>query len=251
MKVNTTKTKCITFQKKNKVNKSEMFRIGNANLSDVAEFVYLGLKINAAGSFKESLNLLGDKAKRACFSLNKNFKLKDIPIKIDLKLFDATVLPILTYGAEVWAAFERADYDLWEKSPIEQVHLNFCKHILGINRSTPNMLCRAELGRIPLKAVTDLKILGFFKHISKQNDDGLLKSAIETEKGIRKNNIKSINLLIKFIEDINTIHEDNFHLLPKRRQKTKMFNMYQHIWRARVTNTIKRNTYPSLKIESA
>ena len=246
MKVNTTKTKCITFQKKNKVNKSEIFRIGNANLSNVAEFVYLGLKINAVGSFKESLNLLGDKAKKACFSLNKNFKLKDIPIKIALKLFDATVLPILTYGAEVWAAFERADYDSWEKSPIEQVHLNFCKHILGVNRSTPNMLCRAELGRIPLKAVTDLKILGFFKHISEQNDDGLLKSAIETEKGIRKNN-KSINLLMKFIEDINTIHEDNFHLLPKRRQKTKMFNMYQHIWRARVTNTIKGNTYSQFK----
>ena len=55
------------------------------------------------------------------------------------------------------------------------------------------------MGRIPLKAVTDFKIPGFFKHISKQNYDGLLKSAIETEKGIRKNN-KSINLLMKFIK---------------------------------------------------
>ena len=103
-------------------------------------------------------------AKGTCFSLNKNFKLKDIPINIAFKLFDATVLPILTYGAEVWATFERTDNDSWEKSPIEQVHLNFCKHILGVNRSTPDMLCRAELGRIPLKAVTNLKILGFFKH---------------------------------------------------------------------------------------
>ena len=160
MKVNTPKTECLTFQKKNKVNKSEIFRIGNANLSNVAEFVYLELKINAAGCFKESLDLLSEKAKRACFSLNENFKLKYILI-IALKLFDATVLPILTYGA-----FERAGYDSWEKSPIEQVHLNFCKHILGVNRSTPNMLWRTELGRIPLKAVTDLKILGFFKHIS-------------------------------------------------------------------------------------
>ena len=71
MKVNTTKTKCITFQEKNKVNKIEIFRIGNASLSNVAEFLYLGLKINTAGSFKGSLNLFGDKAKRACFSLNK------------------------------------------------------------------------------------------------------------------------------------------------------------------------------------
>ena len=52
---------------------------------------------------------------------------------------------------------------------------------------------------------------------------------------------------MKFIKDINTIHEDNFHLLPKRWQKTKMFNMYQHMWRARVTNTIKGNTYSQFK----
>ena len=67
MKVNTTKTKWITFHKKNKVNKSEIFRIGNANISNVAEFVYLGLKINAAGCFKESLNLLSDKQKGPAF----------------------------------------------------------------------------------------------------------------------------------------------------------------------------------------
>ena len=67
MNVNTTKTKCITLQKINKVNISEIFRIGNTNFSNVAEFVYQELKINAAGSFKESLNLLGDKAKVAAF----------------------------------------------------------------------------------------------------------------------------------------------------------------------------------------
>ena len=53
-----------------------------------------------------------------------------------------------------------------KKSPVEQVHSNFCKHILGVNRTTPNILCRVELGRIPLKAVTDLKIPGFFFFIS-------------------------------------------------------------------------------------
>ena len=52
---------------------------------------------------------------------------------------------------------------------------------------------------------------------------------------------------MKFIEDISIIHEDNFHLLPKQRHKTKVLNMYQHIWRARVTSTIKGNTYSQFK----
>ena len=73
-------------------------------------------------------------------------KLSDIPVVIALKLFDATVLPILTYGAEVWAAFERDTNESWDLALIEQVHLHFCKHILRVNRSTTNLLCRAEPG---------------------------------------------------------------------------------------------------------
>ena len=38
-------------------------------------------------------------------------KLKDVPIKIALKLCDATVILVLKDGADVWAAFERSDHD--------------------------------------------------------------------------------------------------------------------------------------------
>ena len=107
MIINTTKTKCITFQKKNKLNKTELFTVGNCILSNVCEFTYLGIKINASGSFRSSPKFLGENANRACFALNNHLKVRDIPVVIALKLFDATVLPILTYGAEVWAAFER------------------------------------------------------------------------------------------------------------------------------------------------
>ena len=62
---------------------------------------------------------------------------------------------------KVWAGFERDTYESWDLGLIEQVHLNFCKHILGVNRSTANLLCRAELGRRPIKLVIDLKILQF------------------------------------------------------------------------------------------
>ena len=111
------------------------------------------------------------------------------------------------------------------------------------------MLCRAELGPIPLKAVTDLKILGFFEHISKQNDDGLLKSAIKTEKGIRKNN-KSISLLMKFIGDINAIHEDNFHLLPNRGRKQK-FSTCTNTYGEQGLQALLKEINPNLNIESA
>ena len=158
MIINTTKTKRIIFQKKNKLNKTEVFRVGNCILSNVCEFTYLEIKINASGSFRSTPKLLGEKANRACLALNNHLKVKDIPVVIALKLFDATLLPILTYCADVWAAFERDTNESWDLGLIEQVQLNFCKHILGVNRSTTDLLCRAELRRRPTKLVIDLKI---------------------------------------------------------------------------------------------
>ena len=77
-------------------------------LSNVAEFVHLGLKIDAKGSLQNSLKFLSEKGMRAW---NKKMKIKMIPADVALRLFDACMLPILTYGAEIWAAFERFDFD--------------------------------------------------------------------------------------------------------------------------------------------
>ena len=62
---------CITFQKKTKVNKSDIFHIGGYFVSNICVFTYLGLAINAAGSFKSSIEYLSQKARQACFALNQ------------------------------------------------------------------------------------------------------------------------------------------------------------------------------------
>ena len=54
MTVNTSKTKCTTFQKKNKVDQKELFCLDGKVLTNIAEFVYLGLKIEAKRSFEKS-----------------------------------------------------------------------------------------------------------------------------------------------------------------------------------------------------
>ena len=89
--------------------------------------------------------MLSSKASKAKFALNNIAKLKQIPVKTATYLFDAVVLPILTYGLEIWALNAILDHDKWDKTPTEQAHLNFIKHILGDNRSTNNLICRAEL----------------------------------------------------------------------------------------------------------
>ena len=62
-------------------------------------------------------------------------------------------------GKEVCKAFESFNYDSWDKSSIEQVYLNFCEQILGLNGSKTNLYCRAELGPCSLEVGIDFKFL--------------------------------------------------------------------------------------------
>ena len=111
MMVNPIKTKCITFTRKNKINKKDIFSIGEHYLENVSQVNYLGLEINAAGSFKTSMDLLCIKANKAKYALNNIIKLKNLPVKVALRLFDAAVLPILTYGSEIWALNSTLDHE--------------------------------------------------------------------------------------------------------------------------------------------
>ena len=68
------KTKCITFQKQNKVNKRSSFFIDGQGVQNVSEFTYLGVNIKSSGSFQSTLKNLSCKASSAIFALNCRFK---------------------------------------------------------------------------------------------------------------------------------------------------------------------------------
>ena len=78
----------------------------------------------------------------------------DIPIDLQLKLFDNTVLPILTYGSEVWG-FENLDI-------IERVHNEFLRKITRSKKGTPLYMLMAELGRYSLRITINARMIGFW-----------------------------------------------------------------------------------------
>ena len=65
-----------------------------------------------------------------------------IPIELQLKLFDTLILPILTYGCEVWG-YETTNL-------LEKLHLQYCRNIVGVRTTTPNFMTYGELGRTPI-----------------------------------------------------------------------------------------------------
>ena len=118
----------------------------------------MGITFNGSTSSQPALKELNNKANSALFSLNSKYKLSKLPLDIALKLFDVMISPILLYGSEVWGAYEynsnQENPHKWDKSPIEAVHTQFLKRLLGVNRSTANVKSR---------------ILNFIKYIDKQS----------------------------------------------------------------------------------
>ena len=90
-----------------------------------------------------------DQARKALYCLQKIEKYI-IPIDLQFKLFDTLILPILTYGCEIWG-YENT-------KQLEKLHLQFCRNILGVRTTTPNVMTQGELGRYMYK-IKDCKFL--------------------------------------------------------------------------------------------
>ena len=55
------------------------------------------------------------------------------------------------YGSEVWGIYDKDDLNSWENDIIEKTHIHFCKQVLGVNKQCSNVVCRNELGGLPLR----------------------------------------------------------------------------------------------------
>ena len=60
-------------------------------------------------------------------------------------LFDTLVKPILLYGSDFWGCLK-----LPSNNAIENLHMQFCRQVLGVQKNTTNTGVLLELGRTPL-----------------------------------------------------------------------------------------------------
>ena len=82
----------------------------------------------------------------------------NLPTDLQLKLFDHTVLPILTYACDV-LGYENLDI-------IERVHTEFLRKITQCRKITPVNMLYAELGRYPLEIIVKTRIVSFWIRIT-------------------------------------------------------------------------------------
>ena len=101
--------------------------------------------------------------------------LNNLPVKVANNFSDTLVKPIMTYNSEVtylntfislYRAKKRAStndkevdlFNLIDKTPIANLHLSFCKYVLGIRKKASNL----ELGRLTVENFIKSQTLLYF-----------------------------------------------------------------------------------------
>ena len=81
----------------------------------------------------------------------------NLPIDLQIDLFNKTVKPILLYGSEIWG-YGNID-------SIERVQLKFLKHILKLKRSTTSYFIYCETSCMPLSIDIRERMVSFWSRL--------------------------------------------------------------------------------------
>ena len=165
LKLNARKCKIMIFSR-GKVRVHPQFVIGEEIIEVVSDFLYLGMRLNYNNRMKVAQKDMYDRASRAMFSLLKKCKKKNLPVDVTIDMFNKMIVPILTYGCEVWG-FTNADI-------VDRLQLKFLKIVLRLRRSTPSHMIYGETGMYPIALTIKNRIMNYWvKLVSHENRNKL------------------------------------------------------------------------------
>ena len=133
------------------------FTLGGQTISIKDTYKYLGIIFSKSGSFLNARKHISEQARKAMHLLFVRSNNLDLPIDLQIKLFDNTIVPILTYGCEIFG-YENLDL-------LENVHLDFLRKLGRLRKNTPKYMIYAEYGRYPITITVKQRMLNFWIRI--------------------------------------------------------------------------------------
>ena len=164
--VNVQKTKVLIFSS-GRPAQNQAFYFRNNKLDIVSEYKYLGIYLSRSGSYLNAKKHIADQANNAMSSLLRKIRILNLPLEIQIQLFDKMIKPILLYGCEIWGF---GNLEL-----LERVQLKFLKYVLNLKKSTPSFMVYGETGIFPLSLDIQARIVSFWTKLLQNADNNSKK----------------------------------------------------------------------------
>lgn len=142
MKINLSKTKIVVFRKYLQRRIVDRWYLNGENIEVVEQYNYLGLTYRDMRKFWQ------------------------LDPKLMLKMFDCKVVPILTYGCELWGFSGIGE--------VEIIASNFYRKLLGLRNNASVVLARGELGRYEMYTNIMIRVIRYWLKIIRLPTDRAL-----------------------------------------------------------------------------
>ena len=146
---------------------SDTWHVGQHQLPQVASFKYLGFVFHESGSMSPAFERLAHNGKGANARLQAKYKglMCDKSFPMMRRLFDAVVLPTVSYGCEVWAPACSGTLDPGLKDMLD-VQVRFFRQLCHLRKSVTPAIIFREFAERPWLQVWWSQVLGFMRRLS-------------------------------------------------------------------------------------
>ena len=242
LNINTEKTKIVVFGSNSSCNYH--FTLNKINIELVSTYKYLGTYFSKSGTFLAARKHFAQQARKALYLVYKRTFNLNLPLDLMFKLFDHTILPILTYSSEIWG------YE--DTQILERIHCEFIRKILKLKKSTPLYMLYGETGRYPMSIMIKTRMIGFWNKLITGNQNKLSYQ-------IYKFMLNVPNFKSKWVEFIKTIlnqcgmgnvwiHQTSIqHNTIKLQVKQTLQDQYLQHWHATLQESHKGRNYSIFK----
>ena len=143
-------------------------------------------------NLKHAADDLYNKGLKAFFSLRRKFSnFSELPVSISMKLFDALIKPMITYGSKVWISVYKINLSNIDQLPTEKLQHKLLKQVLGVNRYTSYLAVRLECCWSPIILFCILMLYKYFNRIREMPNTRILYSAFIIDQELFKDKSKS------------------------------------------------------------
>lgn len=142
------------------------FKVGNLSLEYKEIYKYLGVTFHEHGLFVANASLLANSAGRALGALTAKYKQSGgMGYGSYTKLYDACIVPVMSYGAEIWG------YTNYPK--LNQIHQRAMRIFLGVHKFAPIAGLEGDMGWIAPKYRQWLLMLSYWNRLNQLDSNRL------------------------------------------------------------------------------